>query len=78
MLSAGKRGQRLLVLFFSLAALLAIGLSALWTAQREPQYKGRDLSEWATLYQKSCRLHDSVTQSLSVKWPWNRTWLCPP
>jgi hypothetical protein len=66
MLSVGKRGKRMLVLFCLLAALLAIGLSAVWTAQREPEYNGRDLSEWAMLYGKSFSLHDLVVQKQAL------------
>ena len=56
----------MLALFFLLAVLIAIGSSALWTAQREPEYNGRYLSEWATLYNKSCLLHDPVTQKQAI------------
>jgi hypothetical protein len=61
-----KRGKQMLALFIFLGVLLAIGLTALWTAQREPEYDGRSLSEWATLYQKSILLHDSVTQKQAL------------
>ena len=56
----------MLALLILLGVLLAIGLSALWTAQREPEYDGRSLSEWATLYQKSFPLRDSTTQKQAV------------
>jgi hypothetical protein len=61
-----KRGKQMLALLILLGVLLAIGLSALWTAQREPEYGGRSLSEWATLYQKSFSLHDPVTQKQAL------------
>jgi hypothetical protein len=61
-----KSGKRMPALFFLLAVLLALGLSAIWTAQREPEYHGRALGEWAALYQKSSRLHDPATQKQAV------------
>lgn len=56
----------MLALFCLFAVLLAIGSSALWTGQREPKYNGRELSEWATLYQQSILVHDPVTQKLAI------------